>query len=38
MLLTLIVLPTLYEIVETRAVRRRQAELTASADEDELPT
>jgi len=38
MLLTLIVLPTLYEIVETRALRRRQAELAASADEDELPT
>ena len=38
MLLTLIVLPTLYEIVEGWAARRRQAEFYADAVEDELPT
>jgi len=38
MLLTLIVLPTLYEIVEAWAGRRREAELAAAAFEDEIPT
>ncbi len=38
MLLTLIVLPTLYEIVEGWAARRRAAEFYADVVEDELPT
>ncbi|HQQ78891.1 MAG TPA: CusA/CzcA family heavy metal efflux RND transporter [Thermoanaerobaculia bacterium] len=38
MLLTLIVLPTLYDIVEERVARRRQEEFYADAAEDEIPT
>lgn len=38
MLLTLIVLPTLYEMIEARVERRRNAAFYADVLEDELPT